>query len=239
MSMAENLEIIAENVPKVYEAGKKSEYDAFWDEYQSNGSRRNYKYGFAGVGWDDSTFNPKYDIVASTSLGMFQEAGITDLVGILNRNNVKLTITSTSAATNIFYGLKVTELPELDFSSVASYGSAFYGCTALTRIEKIKLHSSGNQSCASAFYNCSKLTDITFEGVIGRDMNLSACPLTVSSLKSVIQALKQCDAYTYTVTFKSSAFSKLEAEGATAEYNGVACTWAELIDNKKWNLTLA
>ena len=239
MDIAERTLQLKEDFDKVYDAGKKSEYDAFWDEYQSNGSRRNYKYGFAGAGWDNNTFNPKYDIVASTALGMFQESGITDLVGILNRNDVKLTITGTGATTNIFYGSKVTELPELDLSSVSSYGSAFYNCTALTRIEKIKLNSSGNQTCASAFYNCSKLTDITFEGVIGRDMNLSACPLTVSSLKSVIQALKQFDAYTYTVTFKSSDFSKLEAEGATAEYNGVACTWRELIDNKKWNLTLS
>jgi hypothetical protein len=38
------------------------------------------------------------------------------------------------------------------------------------------------------------------------------------------------------VTFKTSAFNVLESEGSTAEYNGEACTWAELIDNKKWNL---
>jgi hypothetical protein len=87
------------------------------------------------------------------------------------------------------------------------------------------------------------LTNVTFEGVIGRNINFSASPLSVESMKSVITHLKDCSGttseYTYTVTFKSSAFSVLEAEGATAEYNGVACTWAELIDNKKWNLVKA
>ena len=37
MSIAEKLTAIAENVPKVYEAGQKSEYDRFWDAYQNNG----------------------------------------------------------------------------------------------------------------------------------------------------------------------------------------------------------
>ena len=39
MSIAEKLTTVAENVPKVYEAGKKAEYDAFWDKYQNNGKR--------------------------------------------------------------------------------------------------------------------------------------------------------------------------------------------------------
>ena len=35
MSIAEKLTKVAENVPKVYEAGKKDEHDKFWDEYQT------------------------------------------------------------------------------------------------------------------------------------------------------------------------------------------------------------
>ena len=61
-------------------------------------------------------------------------------------------------------------------------------------------------------------------------------------MKNIITCLKDytgSSEYTYTVTFKTSAFNVLESEGATAEYNGIACTWAELIDNKKWNLVKA
>ena len=62
-------------------------------------------------------------------------------------------------------------------------------------------------------------------------------------MKNIIEHLKDYNGttneYKYTVTFKTSAFNVLEAEGATAEYNGTACTWAELIDNLKWNLVKA
>ena len=33
---------MADQVDEVFEAGKKSEYDEFWDTLQSNGERRNY-----------------------------------------------------------------------------------------------------------------------------------------------------------------------------------------------------
>ena len=52
MSIAEKLELIAENEQKVFDAGKKSEYDEFWDNYQkkSDGSARtSYIQGFAGI----------------------------------------------------------------------------------------------------------------------------------------------------------------------------------------------
>jgi hypothetical protein len=40
----------------------------------------------------------------------------------------------------------------------------------------------------------------------------------------------------YTITFSTDCKTALEAEGATAEYNGQPCTWTELIAYKKWNL---
>ena len=34
MTMEEKLQAIAENVPKVYEAGRQAEYDVLWDKLQ-------------------------------------------------------------------------------------------------------------------------------------------------------------------------------------------------------------
>ena len=86
----------------------------------------------------------------------------------------------------------------------------------------------------------SKLENVVFEGVIPATISFSSCPLTVESMKSVITHLKDYSGteseYTYTVTFKSTAFSALTAEGTTSP-NGN--TWAEYIDDLKWNLTLA
>ena len=67
MSITEKLQTIAENEQKVFEAGKKSQYDEFWDDFQLNGERRNYYYTFYsrwGLGcWSDKTFQPKYPII--------------------------------------------------------------------------------------------------------------------------------------------------------------------------------
>lgn len=46
-------------------AGKKSEYDRFWDTYQRNGNRNDYpnSYGaFSGYSFNFDNFYPKYDI---------------------------------------------------------------------------------------------------------------------------------------------------------------------------------
>ena len=50
-TVAEKLKEITDNVPYVYqsgvEAGRKAEYDAFWDAYQQNGTKTNYSYAFS------------------------------------------------------------------------------------------------------------------------------------------------------------------------------------------------
>jgi hypothetical protein len=54
-----------------FEEGKQAEYDAHWDAYQDYGNRKNYQYGFAGVGWNNVTLKPKYTITASNATSMF------------------------------------------------------------------------------------------------------------------------------------------------------------------------
>ena len=45
MSIADKLRLIANNVQKVFDGGRKAEYDAFWDSFQKNGAAANYAYG--------------------------------------------------------------------------------------------------------------------------------------------------------------------------------------------------
>ena len=76
MTTAEKLTTIAENQQKVYdagyadgvEAGAKSEYDRFWDEFQNKGGKASYYWAFYGDRFTDETYNPKYDIVCSNIL---------------------------------------------------------------------------------------------------------------------------------------------------------------------------
>jgi hypothetical protein len=91
MSVAEKLTTIAENMPKVYEAGQKSEYDRFWDSYQYNGGAIYYPYSFAGFGWRDETFKPKYNVApVGYAEGMFRQMRITNLKRCLEKANVTL-----------------------------------------------------------------------------------------------------------------------------------------------------
>ena len=46
---------------EAYEAGKKAEYDAFWDEYQLKGKLKSHR-GLFGSGFNAKTFKPKYPI---------------------------------------------------------------------------------------------------------------------------------------------------------------------------------
>ena len=83
MSIADKLTQIAENEPKVYDAGEKagkqSEYDRFWDAFQNKGERTVYWYGFSGYGWTNDTLCPKYPITFSESAtevsGLFYRCG--------------------------------------------------------------------------------------------------------------------------------------------------------------------
>lgn len=212
MSMGEQLEIIAANVPKVFDAGKVAGVEAdrreFWENLQEGGDRTYHMYTFYGAGWNDTSFNPIYPIKIRT-------------------NN-----------TNAFYQCAAT-----DSKVVIDIGA--YNLTNTFRYAKfvtmrIKIVEGANVQ--SAFTNMSALKNLIVSGKIGYNFNIGDSPLTKDSLKGIITALKDCtgsNEYSYTLTVKSSAFSSLKSEGATAEYNGVACTWEELVDNKKWNLTLS
>lgn len=235
MSIAENLTAIAENVPKVYEAGKKAAHSDFWDAFQNNGKRTDYTQAFSYEGWTNKNFNPKYVIKPTNATQMFYRNQVLseEVEGVINAD-----FSNCTNLTQAFQDFnKITRLGTLDLRKVTVATNAFAFMSALQKIDKIILDES---SLAFGFTSCISLSDVTIEGVVGNSMSFKTSPLTIGSMKSVISHLKDYSGteneYTYTVTFKSSEFSALEAEGATAEYNGVACTWAELIDNKKWNL---
>lgn len=236
---ANNVEI-AKNVSKVYEAGKKSEYDAFWDGIQNSGNRERYEYAF--VDWDVEYIRPKYKVVPNSS----------------SRN------------LNLFYNnskLKKIESKYFDFSNhrpniaagVNGNYLTFANCPNLEEIEDVGINGGGYYSTYSSnqklkkiavmrcveggaysepFRGCESLTDIIIEGVISTNFPIRQSPLTVESLKSIITHLKDYSGtdkeYTYTVTFKATAFAELEAEGTTSPHGN---TWAKYIDDLKWKLT--
>ena len=147
-TIIENNSIIQEKTSKVYEAGKKSEYDTFWDAYQSNGQPRNYSNRF--FSWDKSIYRPKYPIIAyknGSCQNCFAYSNITDtLVDITFEENCdvqyffqqckslvtvrKITCAKTSKLTNLFY--QCIALRDITFEGEIGYGFNISYSSAVT-----------------------------------------------------------------------------------------------------------
>lgn len=256
MSTADNLNTIAENVPKVYNAGKQARDDEWWNTYlapMKAGKPSNYL--FAGAGWNGNTFYPNQDIVPlENAQGLFNRfswnTSVTriDLTQRLEECGVILDISAVTSNASMFEYAFITRVPSLNCNSTkySTLNGVFRGARYLVTIDELIIRNDGTNVFAQVFDGCTALKKITITGVIGRSISFADCPLSVESLKNIAGCLKDYSLedtsdnhYKYTLTVKASAFEELDAEGATAEYNGAACTWAELIDNKKWNLTQA
>lgn len=215
-------EVPLPNTETAFEEGKKAEHDAFWDSYQQNGTRTDYQYAFAGKGWNNDTFKPKYDIVPTWGGGtsIFRVSEFNgNLNEHLNNLGVKLDFSKLSGAAYLFADCtKITELPYIDLSGIVSTNATylFYNCTALTTVT-IKL-SANVTALTNSFTNCSSLANLTIEGVIPCAIDVSACPLTHDSIESIINALQDKAAIgaTGSLTFGSANIAKLTADDQAA-----------------------
>lgn len=238
MDISERTLQLKTDIDEVYEAGKKAEHNEFWNDI---GTRADYR--FAGTAWNKNTFKPTQNFEVGNRGFYYHnwQGQAYDLATQLEELGVTMTLDD-GADVQTFYYAWFTRLPELDFSLCSGqFDRVFYAMSRLVTIDNIILPPEGKiTSFNTPFYNCTNLKTITFAGVIDKSISFSDSPLSVVSMKSIISCLKDYSGtdgeYSYTVTFKTSAFNVLESEGSTAEYNGEACTWAELIDNKKWNL---
>lgn len=236
MSIAEKFEIIAD---EVYDAGKKAQYDAFWDSFQQNGERTDYRSAF-GAMWTAETFKPKYPIRPTTANFMFyhnQGGGvhIDDFVEFCKENNVVLDY---SQCVEAQYGIGCLCSPHfgtLDFSNATDLQQLFYG------------HSFGNNQSHSVvtidefisseittyhintFQHAVNLENIKMSGVVAKDITFQHCTkLTKASITSIINVLSN------TTSGLTLTLSKTAKENAfTAE------EWATLIATKpNWTISL-
>lgn len=129
MSIAEKLTKVAENEPKVYKAGQKSEYDRFWNSFQNNGNRSNYASTFYNEGWNDVSYNPKYNINMLNGNNCFSYSSITDTKVDIDASR------ATTNITNLFLSCaKLRTIKKLIVSENTSYTNVFMNCSALEEI---------------------------------------------------------------------------------------------------------
>ena len=231
MSIAEKLAKIAENEQAVFEAGKKSEYDTFWDVYQENGNMTYYAYAFAGVGWTQSVFKPKYNIEPVTPTSMFSSSRIVDI-----RPQTIGVDVDFSKCTSFYYlcsnsTIKYIGVVDCSSAQSASLSYIFSSAKELVSVEKVIMPEMDSAGFADkSFENAVKLEHICIEGVIHRSTSLRWSPLlSKASMESMINALSDT-AEGQTITFsqaaKNNAFTDSE--------------WAELIGTKpNWTFSLA
>lgn len=254
MSIAEKLQTIAENVPKVYNAGyekgkseggdtetdynngfedgKQAEYDAFWDNYLQKGNARPSHSYFAGGGWTFDTFKPKYDLSISNASNLFYLAlGLKgDLQTHLESLNVVLDFSTAGPNfTATFYGCTgLTRIGVINATNAIRFNSIFGECTSLVTIDKIII----TEKCTTfsdSFTNCKSLENITFEGVIGNNIDFASCiKLSKDSIKNVIGCLSE------NTTGKTATFSQTAVNNAFTDDE-----WENLIAQKSnWKISL-
>ncbi len=180
-----------------FEAGKKAEYDAFWDIFQQNGNRRNYNRAFfsetmAQSGWNDTNYNPKYPIITDVGTQTFWCNLFTD-------TKVPITLRNGAPAQMIF-------------------GS----CTKLVTIRKLILEGTVS-TWANAFVSCISLKNIVIEGVIGADFDIKGSPLTKESITGIISALSPTVSGK-TVTFKKTAVDNAFGSSESEEWLALRAT---------------
>ena len=178
-------------VDNVYEAGKKAEYDRFWDIYQENGKRKHYMNAFSGIGWGNDTFKPKYDLIPINAYMLFRESNIVgDLTKILKDLGISLSFSNCTNNQYAFYSSKFTKIGLVDFDAVTSTAiSAFGYCSDLESVEiKVNENTVFNQM----WTNCTALINLVIHGTIGQNgFNVKwSTLLSHDSLMSIINALQ-------------------------------------------------
>lgn len=270
MALAETtknlLTTIAENIPKVYETGEKSGYNkenlAWFNMITNNGKRATGARMFNECNLDEIVL-PK-PITGITMAGrMFYHMSDTTTLPpkeMIDLSSVDVATSNSGSDYSVNHAFgscgEIRYIPDYGIQAPYQYYATYASCRSLEEIELVR--SNENTKYINTFVNDTSLTTIHFEGVIGTDFDIHYSPLSVASLKSIIKHLKPYygtdKEFTYTVTFKTSAFEALEAAGLTEEDNewledkfsadkdfieGNGWGWAELIGLLGWNLVLA
>lgn len=173
------------DLDQVYNKGKQSEYDRFWDALQENDADDidyNYKFYYWRNG---EAYNPKYTIHT-------------------NKSSCNMTFYGAVGITDTMVDIDVSQGP-------TKINNMFQWATKLHTVRKL-IVSENITSYALTFHNCDLLKNIEIEGVIASDIAFPNSPyLTEKSLKSITDALKPTTT-AKTLTLHSTAKAKITAD---------------------------
>lgn len=224
-------------VSEGFETGKKTAYDEYWDSYQDYGKRTNCDNMFSGNGWNNFTFNPKYDINAKSAYMIFRGIKFSgDLAAFLESKGRTF---DTSRATSMMYAFSamsnVTRIGIVSLEGLSYYGNTaemFSGSAKLETIDLIIPHPT-YKIPFTFFTGCNALKNIRIGGTIRGNVNMQQCPLTLESAKDVILHLINLRAnneYAYTLTLSEDTWALLDSDnGYYWKEEGAYTPWRDYV----------
>lgn len=221
MTVAEKILRAKDDYDAVYEAGKKAEHDSFWDVFQNKGARRTYTRGFVGYGFSFANFYPKYDIVVegdgSQAFYAWTKASNSQLTkGSLKERleecGVKLDTSKATSVSGLFnYNEAITEVPTIDVTGTTATSTGVFSNSYGTLITIEKIITKESVTYDFWFKEGTGIKNVTFEGVIGQNLDLHWSPLSRASIESTIGCLSD------STTGKTVTLSKTAVENAFAD----------------------
>ena len=223
------------------ETGTVDGNDAFWSTYQDNGNRADYNNAFAGIGWSNNTFKPKYDIVPTSAYMMFRNSQISgDFVEILNDLGVAFDTSNLTNPQYMFNNTDFTHFGVMDFSQATNHAQCFYYSSQLHTIDKVIF----NPSVAAyntTFDGCSALVNIVVEPntIGGSGLSFKSCKnLSKASHISIVGGL--LDSAAKSITFSATAVNAAFETSEGANDGSTSAEWTALVATKpSWTITIA
>jgi len=219
--------------------GLETEHEDFWNCHQDFGNRRLYSFAFAGEGWDSRTFAPVYPLIVEFGYSMFRSCGeIDDFVAILNFRGVYMDTSKARSLEHAFGWSGIKHLGVIDTNTLDDLYHVFSQASKLETVDELKLRQYGGQTFNSTFLNCTSLKNITISGKINKSINFLWSPLTVDSMKSIIEHLTEFSETAYyawknTLTFSDACWEALEASGPAPDGG----TWRDYVMyTLRWNI---
>ena len=207
--------------------GKQAEYDRFWDEYQDSGNRTNYEYAFAGLGWNEKTFFPKYNVFSGNTIHYIlrNNAFAGDFVQrMIDLGFGDVCFTPNSPTQPFRAMLNVTRLPVIRPTATGYLYALNYCYSDNSSLETIDCvlgtcpNTNRGITFTSAFDGCTSLKNIRFEGTIVNPISFKDSGLlSDESVQDIIDHLGDLTGQTAkTVQFHSEVVLRLTAEQVDA-----------------------
>ena len=228
--------------------GKEAFEQAFWNSYQLGGSELDYSYAFAGDGWTDATFYPRYPILHkgnTESSYMFYKNAVTNIKKRLDDCDVTLDVSGSTSGFCMFSYAKTEELPILHFTeSCSTLGQAFNRCQNLVTIDELWVHE--GMKFNTTFQQCKALKNLTIKGTIGQSgFNVQySTNLSKASIESIINALSY-NTSGLTITLSKAAVDKAfessegAADGSEKGTETNPTEWGTLVGkHRNWTISL-